>query len=71
MLLTVSEYVPVVVGVAVGFCRVEAKPDGPLHDQDVASVELASRFTVPPAHIGPSFVAPVEVGTEFTVTVVV
>ena len=59
------------VGVAVGFCRVEAKPDGPLHDQDVAPVELASRFTVPPTHIGPSFVAPVEVGTEFTVTDVV
>ena len=59
------------VGVAVGFCIVDAKPDGPLHDQDVAPVEFADRFTVPPTHIGPSLVAPVDVGTELTVTDVV
>ena len=71
MLLTVSEYVPVVVGVAIGFCNVEAKPAGPLHDHDVAPVELADRFTVPPTHIGPSLVAPVDAGTGLTVTEVV
>ncbi len=44
------------------------KPSGPDHDHAVASLELADRVTVPPAHIGPLFVAPVEDGTGFTET---
>jgi hypothetical protein len=69
--LKVSEYVPVTVGASLGFCDAELNPPGPFHDHDVAPVLLADRFTVPPAHIGPSFVAPVDDGAAFTVTVVV
>ena len=47
------------------------KPDGPLQLQVVASLELEESVTVPPTHIGPLLVAPVEVGTGLTVTVVV
>ncbi len=47
------------------------KPDGPLQLQVVASLELEERVTVPPTQIGPLFVAPVDDGTGFTVTVVV
>ena len=71
VLLTVNEYVPVAVGVAVGFCKEEEKPEGPDHDHAVASLELADNVTVPPTHIGPLLVAPVEDGTGLTVTVVV
>jgi hypothetical protein len=60
-----------VVGVAVGFCNEDVKPEGPLHDHDVASLEFADRVTVPPTQIGPLFVAPVDDGTGLTVTVVV
>jgi hypothetical protein len=70
-LLRASIYVPVTVGTSDGFCKVELKPEGPLHDHPVAPVLLADRFTVPPAHIGPSLVAPDEVGAALTVTVVV
>jgi hypothetical protein len=62
--------VPVAVGVADGFCNVDVKPEGPLHDHDVAPVELADRLTVPPTQIGPSL-AGAAVGTLFTVTLVV
>ena len=58
-------------GVAVGFCNDEAKPDGPVHDQDVAPVEFAFSVSVPPAHMAPLFVIPDEVGTAFTVTMAV
>jgi hypothetical protein len=60
-----------VVGVAVGFCKDEVKPEGPLHDHEVASLELADRVTVPPTQIGPLLVAPVDDGIGLTVTVVV
>jgi hypothetical protein len=60
-----------VVGVAVGFCNDEVKPEGPLHDHAIASLELEESVTVPPTHIGPLFVAPVDDGTGLTVTVVV
>jgi hypothetical protein len=67
----VSEYVPVAVGVAVGFCTDEVKPSGPFHDHAVAAVELADSVAVPPTHIAPPLVAPVDDGTGLTVTVVV
>jgi hypothetical protein len=62
--------VPVAVGVADGFCKVDIKPDGPLHDHEVAPVELAERLTIPPTQIGP-LLDGAAVGTLFTVTVVV
>ena len=34
-------------------------------------LELSFKVTLPPLHIGPLLVAPVEVGAVFTVTVVV
>ena len=71
VLLTVREYVPVTVGVAVGFCRLEVNPEGPLQLHAVALLELEESVTVPPTHIGPLLVAPVEDGTGLTVTVVV
>jgi hypothetical protein len=48
---------------------VEVKPDGPVHDHAVALLELAERVTVPPAHIGPLLVAPVDDGAGLIVTV--
>jgi len=63
--------VPVVVGVAVGFCSEEVKPDGPFHVHEFALLELAANVTVPPMHIGLLFVAPLEAGIGFTVAVVV
>ena len=71
VLLTINEYVPVAVGVAVGFCNDEVKPDGPDQDQAVALLEFAVNVTVLPIHIGPLLVAPLDVGTGFTVSVVV
>ncbi len=47
------------------------KPDGPLQLHAVALLELEESVTVPPSHIGPLLVAPVEDGTGLTVTVVV
>ena len=61
----------VAVGVITGFCAAEVEPSEPLHDQAVALLELSFNVTLPPLHIGPLLVAPVEVGTVFTVTVVV
>jgi hypothetical protein len=63
--------VPVTVGVAVGFCKVEVYPEGPLQLHAVASLELDESVTVPPTHIGPLLVAPVDDGIGLTVTVVV
>jgi hypothetical protein len=71
VLLSVSEYVPVAVGVAVGFCTDDVNPSGPFHDHAVAAVELAESVAVPPTHIAPPLVAPVDDGTGLTVTVVV
>ena len=59
------------VGVAVGFCDAELKLFGPLHDHAVALLELALNVTVLPLQIGPLLVAPLDVGTALTVTVVV
>ena len=71
MLLTVSEYVLVTVGVAVGFCAVVELRLLPLHTNDVAPpAGLAVRLTVPPLQIGPSFEG-AAVGVGLTVTVVV
>ena len=56
------------VGLAVVFCKEEVKPDGPVHDHAVASVELAESVAVPPTHIGPLLVAPVDDGIALTVT---
>ena len=61
----------VAVGVITGLCTAEVEPSDPVHDHAVALLELSYKFTVPPLHIGPLFVAPVEVGIAFTVTVVV
>lgn len=44
---------------------------GPVHDQALALLELAESVAVPPTHMGPLFVAPVEDGMVLTVTVVV
>lgn len=68
--VTVKEYVVVTVGVAVGFCKVELKLPGPVHDQVAAPVEFAFKVTVPPAHTVPLFVG-AATGTAFTVTTVV
>ena len=70
MLLTVSEYVVVTVGVFVGFCNEEVKPLDPVHDHAVAPVELAFNVVVPPLHIALP-VTPVDEGTGLTETVVV
>ncbi len=68
----VTVYVAVAVGVVVGFCTVEDDRFGPLHAQLVVDgLVLAVRFTVPPTHIGPLFVGPVDTGTALTETVVV
>ena len=56
---------------AIGFCAVELKLLGPVHDQAVALLEFALSVTVPPLQIGPLLVAPLEVGTALTVTDVV
>ena len=61
----------VAVGVITGLCAAEVDPSEPLHDPAVALLELSFNVTVPPLHIGPLLVAPVEVGAVFTVTVVV
>ena len=71
VLPTVSEYVPVTVGVAVGFCSADVKLSGPDHDHEVASLEFALSVVVPPTHIGPLLVAPDDAGTGLTLTVVV
>lgn len=54
-----------------GFCNVDVNPFDPLHDQAVALLELACKVAVPPLHIGPLFVSPVEDGVGFTETIVV
>ena len=59
------------VGLITGLCAAEVDPSDPVHDHAVALLELSFNVTVPPLHIGPLFVAPVDVGTVFTVTVVV
>ena len=61
----------VAVGVITGLCAADVEPSEPVHDQAVALLELSFKVTDPPIHIGPLLVAPVEVGTVFTVTVVV
>ena len=60
----------VTVGVAVGFCKVELNPSVALQFHAVALLELALKVAVPPTQIAPLFVAPLEVGTGLTVTVV-
>jgi hypothetical protein len=70
-LLRVREYVPVAVGIVVGFCKVDEKLLGPLHDHAVALLELAFKVTVPPLHTAPLLVAPVDDGTALTVTAAV
>ena len=55
----------------VGFCKVEVKPFDPVHNQAVVLFELAAKVAVPPLHIAPPFVAPVDDGTGFTETTVV
>ena len=70
-LLTVSEYVVVTVGVFDGLCKEEVNPFEPIHNQAVALLELACKVAVPPLHIGPLFVSPVEDGVGFTETIVV
>ncbi len=69
-LLTVSEYVVVTVGVITGFCNAEVVPFEPVQLHAVALLELALSVAVPPTQIAPLFVAPLEVGTGLTVTVV-
>ncbi len=56
-LFTVSEYVVVTVGVAVGFCAVVDDRLGPLHVKPVVLPPgFANNVAVPPLHIGPLFV---------------
>ena len=61
----------VAVGVITGLCAADVDPSEPVHDHAVALLELSFNVTLPPLHIGPLLAAPVEVGTVFTVTVVV
>jgi hypothetical protein len=35
-----------------GFCKVDVKPLGPLHEYVAPTTVLAARFSVPPAHTG-------------------
>ena len=68
----VNEYVLVMVGVAVGLVTVDEDKFGPDHVQPVVELfVLASRFTVPPWHIGPLLVGLVDDGTALTLTIVV
>ena len=69
-LLTISEYVVVTVGVAVGFCKLEVKPSDPTQLHAVALLECALKLTIPPLQIRPLFVAPLDIGRGLTVTVV-
>jgi len=70
-LLTVSEYVLVTVGVAVGFWSVVDDRFAPLQLYIVVPPDgTAVRFTVPPIHIGPLLLT-AAVGIGLTVTVVV
>ena len=57
-------------GDTVGFWSVDVDASDPVHNHAVALLELAVSVAVPVAHIGPLFVAPVDVGVAFTVTVV-
>jgi hypothetical protein len=69
--LTVNEYTPVTVGVAVGFCKPDAKDAGPLHEYVLAPPDgLAESVTVPPIQMYPLLVG-VATGLLFTVTIVV
>jgi hypothetical protein len=61
----------VIVGVAVGFCKVDVKPPGPVHDHADAFIELAVSVTEPPLQIGLLFVAPLDDGTALTDTITV
>ena len=49
----------------------EVYPPAAVHDHIVALVELAFNVAVPPLHIAPPFVAPVDDGTGLTETVAV
>lgn len=55
----------------IGFCTEDVNPFDPTHDQAVALLELAFKVAVPPLHIAPLLVAPVDDGTGFTETIVV
>jgi hypothetical protein len=69
--VTVNEYVVFDVGVKAGFLIADDVASEPAHDHVVAVLPLFGlRFTVPPAHIGPSLVG-AAVGTAFTTTGVV
>lgn len=61
---------PVTVGDTAGFCEVDVKPLGPVHDQEFALVEFALRVAFPPMQIGPLLVGPVDDGTGLTAEVV-
>ena len=61
----------VAVGLITGLCTEDDDPSDPVQDHAVALLELSSKVTVPPLQLGPLFVAPVDVGAVFTVTVVV
>ena len=69
-MLTVNEYVVVIVGVTTGFCKVEVEPSDPCHNQAVALLELSNKVAEPEMHIGLLLVAPVDEGVGVTVTVV-
>jgi hypothetical protein len=53
--LTVTVYVPATV-MPVGFCWLEVKPPGPVHEK-IVPLPLAKRLTDPPVHAGPLLVA--------------
>ena len=62
---------PVTVGDITGFCNIEEKLPGPVHDQLLALLELALNVIAEPGQTGLLFVAPVDDGTGLTVTAVV
>lgn len=69
-LLTVNEYVLVIVGDTTGFCAAEVNPPGPVHEKIVAPPEGVAVSVTVPTQIGPLFVGAAD-GIGFTVTIVV
>ncbi len=61
----------VAVGVIAGLDNVDVEPSDPTQDHAVVLLDIEFNVTVPPTHIGPLFVGPLDDGIGFTVTVVV
>jgi hypothetical protein len=72
--VAVTEYVPLAAIVAAGmegFCKVEVKPFGPVHEYDAPTILEAERLSVEPAQIGALLVAVGAAGVGLTTTLTV